>query len=241
MWHSDTQQQIIMETFECVDCSLQFMGNELLVDHLKTVHATEEAPATAAHSTTIADKKSCDVPHKYSGKQRIKSTHICSRCGKTYSSRAILNDHQRSNCGQTPIYKCPYDGCSKAMHSLGSLKTHELIHTGTLAHGCRFCDKRFRTLGQVKVHERSHNGDKPFRCAQCPKAFAHRESLITHTSLHTGLKRFACQGCDKRFSCISNLQAHRRTHRGSCGQLPLDTKAQHVYVLGKAKAAVSMK
>lgn len=244
---SEAEQTIVVETFECVCCALQFVSNDMLMDHLKTAHAVEDASCEDGAGVPVTDEKlpnmKTDKNEKVpkNSRQRKKFTHICPKCGKGYSSRATLKDHQQSKCGQSPLYKCSHDGCSKAMHSLGSLKTHELIHTGTLSHGCRFCEKRFRTQGQVKVHERSHSGDKPFKCAQCPKAFAHRESLITHTSLHTGLKRFACQGCDRRFSCISNLQAHRRTHRSSCGQLPLDTKAQHIYVLDKASASVSMK
>lgn len=230
------------------------MSNDLLLDHLRDSHAidsrsydetivTVEEEDSSVKETEVEDSI-VEAPIAITSTTtntvpRKKHAYSCKKCGKNYNSRSTLNDHQHSNCGQSPLYKCSYDGCGKAMHSLGSLKTHELIHSGTLAHGCRFCEKRFRTQGQVKVHERSHNGEKPFKCSECSKSFAHRESLITHVSVHTGLKRFACQGCDKRFSCISNLQAHRRTHRNVCGQLPLDTKAQHVYVLAKAKKSKS--
>lgn len=226
------------------------MSDDSLLDHMRLNHGTETClyDEVTADEDSLLDIKPIEmiksphdptttttrniVPHK-------NRAYNCKKCGKIYNSRSALNDHQHSNCGQSPNYMCSFDGCGKFMHSLGSLKTHELIHTGTLAHGCRFCEKRFRTQGQVKVHERSHNGEKPFKCNECSKSFAHRESLITHMSVHTGLKRFACQGCDKRFSCISNLQAHRRTHRNTCGQLPLDTKAQHVYVLEKPKKTKS--
>lgn len=133
-----------------------------------------------------------------------------------------MSDHERADCGRAPIYKC--NDCEKSYHSAGSLKTHQLIHSGDLPHTCKFCGKGFRTQGQVKVHERSHNGEKPFTCDYCQKKFAHRESLLTHLSLHTGIKRFMCQGCSSRFSCISNLQAHRKSHKTTCGMLPIMTK-----------------
>lgn len=223
----------------------QFISNDLLIHHLRTSHGVKSISTEVVVSSdeTIREKQSNIGPAlstKKKPRRRKNASHACTKCGRTYNSRATLNDHQQSNCGQSPIYQCSYADCGKSLHSLGSLKTHELIHTGTLAFTCRFCEKRFRTQGQVKVHERRHNGDKPFKCAQCSKTFAYRESLITHMSLHTGLKRFVCQGCDKRFSCISNLQAHRRTHQDTCGQLPLDTKAQHAYVLDKDNAVVSV-
>lgn len=218
----------------------QFISNDLLLDHLRTSHGIKSEVCEESNEENIRTKQPNNGPAKKKQRRRKNAPHTCTKCGKIYNSRATLNDHQQSNCGQSPMYRCSYTDCGKSLHSLGSLKTHELIHTGTLAFTCRFCEKRFRTQGQVKVHERSHNGDKPFKCAQCLKSFAYRESLITHMSLHTGLKRFVCQGCDKRFSCISNLQAHRRTHQDTCGQLPLDTKAQHVYVLDK-DSAVSVK
>lgn len=143
--------------------------------------------------------------------------------GKKFCSRVAMSDHERADCGRSPIYKCNH--CNKFYHSAGSLKTHQLIHSGDLSHLCNFCGKGFRTQGQVKVHERSHNGEKPYKCDHCSKSFAHRESLLTHLSLHTGIKRFMCQGCSSRFSCISNLQAHRRSHKTTCGMLPNMTKA----------------
>lgn len=216
---------------KCQCCSLYFATEQELKKHSQEAHEDQhkcnecnkyykDAACLAAHTRTF---------HTKSGAATKKYTFVCAKCGKKFSSHIALTDHEKGDCGRAPIYKCSFKNCGKSLNSLGSLKTHKLIHSGVLEFRCSFCNKPFRTQGQVKVHERSHSGEKPFECNQCTKAFAHRESLLTHMSLHTGLKRFACQGCSKRFSCISNLQAHRRTHQSSCGQLPLDTKSHYVY------------
>ncbi|XP_059616203.1 uncharacterized protein LOC132261415 [Phlebotomus argentipes] len=152
-----------------------------------------------------------------------KPQHLCGKCGKSFTSKTAMMDHERSDCGKSPIYQC--DVCKKFYHSAGSLKTHKNVHTNELPNLCKYCGKGFRTQGQLKVHERIHTGEKPFQCTYCPKAFSHRESLLTHVSLHTGFKRFMCSGCGQRFTCISNLQAHRKAHADTCGLVPNCTKA----------------
>lgn len=169
------------DRLKCTFCDKMFKDIDCRTAHIRRLHTKTAAP-------------------------QKKYTFVCSKCGKKFNSRLALTDHEKGNCGTSPIYKCDYEGCGKSLHSMGSLKIHQMIHTGDLPFSCSFCKKKFRTQGQVKVHERSHSGEKPFKCDQCSKAFAHRESLITHTSLHSGHKRFGCDGCGARFSCITNLQ-----------------------------------
>lgn len=196
-------------------------------------HAEEEHAdrLKCNYCSKIFKKVDCKTAHIRNVHMKLatkKYTFVCSKCGKKFNSHSRLADHEVADCGSAPIYKCNYTDCGKSLHSLGSLKIHQLIHSGDLPYSCSFCSKRFRTQGQVGVHERSHTGDKPFKCTEddCTKAFAYRESLMTHLTMHTGMKRFRCKACNSRFSCISNLKAHRRTHQNTCGQLPLDTRPQ---------------
>uniref|UniRef100_A0A336LZN6 CSON008615 protein n=1 Tax=Culicoides sonorensis TaxID=179676 RepID=A0A336LZN6_CULSO len=161
------------------------------------------------------------VPNPEIIKKENSKMYSCSKCDRKFSSKTVILDHERSNCGKTPLYDCKV--CNKRYHSAGSLKTHMTIHTGELNHICPFCGKTFRTAGQVKIHSRKHTKDQPYQCETCTKRFAYRESLIVHLSIHTGIKRFMC-GCGKKFSCISNLKAHRKSRESTCGKLPLDTK-----------------
>lgn len=38
--------------------------------------------------------------------------------GRNFSSKVALSDHERSNCGNSPIYKC--NVCRKSYHSAGT-------------------------------------------------------------------------------------------------------------------------
>ncbi|XP_058820044.1 zinc finger protein 569 [Topomyia yanbarensis] len=176
---------------ECHICDKRFREPESQATHMKNFHVEK-------------------TYQRYS--------YVCPKCGKNFSSRNAVSDHERANCGQDPIYKCEI--CEKSLHSASSLKHHYTIHTDEYPHSCQYCGKSYRTYGQVKVHERTHTGEKPFVCQYCSKGFGHRESYHTHLSLHTGIKRYMCSGCGLRFSCVSNLQAHKRSHKTTCALVP---------------------
>lgn len=154
--------------------------------------------------------------------ERVKTLHVCSKCGISVSSKYILMNHEKSDCGRAPRNKC--DICGKSYSTLGYLRSHMRIHTGALPHVCAECGKAFRNGHQLIAHSRVHTGARPYVCEVCGKGFSHRETLLTHSSMHTGLKRFCCQGCGERFSCISNLKAHRRSRQDTCALLPMITK-----------------
>lgn len=54
--------------------------------------------------------------------------------------------------------------CGKSCSSAGSLRLHELRHTGIKPHKCTFkgCDKAFLEKGNLKTHMRTHTGEKPY-------------------------------------------------------------------------------
>lgn len=204
---------------KCQCCALHFETEEEVLYHGKVEHPDrllcyECDIVFREHEKLVRHRN-----HQHVGEKIIKKYHyVCPTCGKSFSSRAAVSDHERSNCGRNPLYQC--EVCLKSFHTASSLKNHYTLHTDELPYSCQYCAKAYRTKGQVKVHERQHTGEKPFHCEFCPKSFAHRESLSTHRSSHTGVKRFMCSGCGQRFTCVSNLQAHKRSHKDTCGMVP---------------------
>lgn len=204
-------------SFECRLCPKTYKSIKVILSHLHKEHQI---------SLEISEERFRQFQMKFRKESKFESSdknskHMCLKCGKSFSSKTVLSDHERSDCGSNPIYECNI--CNKRYHSAGSLKTHKTMHTGELNHVCPYCGQTFRTAGQVKIHSRKHTGDKPYKCNECGKAFGYRESLLTHESIHTGVKRFMCE-CGQRFSCISNLKAHRKSHRDTCGKFPIITK-----------------
>lgn len=217
----------------CRLCPKIYKSIKVIVSHLKKEHKIEMniddellkqvqdslKPSKESNDPIIKSEESKSIPDQT--QNVLKRSHMCLKCGRNFSSKTVLSDHERSDCGAKPVYVC--DMCNKGYHSAGSLKTHKTMHTGELNHVCSYCGQTFRTAGQVKIHSRKHTGEKPYKCKKCQKSFGHRESLLTHESVHTGAKRFMCK-CGQRFSCISNLKAHRKSHKDSCGKFPLITK-----------------
>ncbi|KAJ1527587.1 hypothetical protein ONE63_007550 [Megalurothrips usitatus] len=124
--------------------------------------------------------------------------------------RSHLIRHLRKVHDGEGIEEC--ETCGKSFSFKGSLKAHQLLHTGVKSFLCKFCGKAFHQKGEMKRHERKHTGEKPFICEVCGRAFAYRESLLGHSAVHTGVKPFPCKACGMRFSCSGNLVKHRRSN-----------------------------
>ncbi|XP_058449493.1 zinc finger protein 569 [Malaya genurostris] len=211
-----------IKNHKCPCCVTFYENEEDALDHAYAEHPHRMICHICDRRFMEPDVQANHMKNVHSEKGQTKYSYVCPKCGKNFSSRSAVSDHERANCGQDPIYKCEI--CEKCLHSASSLKHHYSIHTEEYPHSCQYCGKSYRTYGQVKVHERTHTGEKPFVCPYCSKGFGHRESYHTHLSLHTGIKRYMCSGCGLRFSCVSNLQAHKRSHKTTCGLVPNASK-----------------
>ncbi|KAM4034709.1 uncharacterized protein ACNLHF_021389 [Anomaloglossus baeobatrachus] len=135
--------------------------------------------------------------------------YSCSECGKCCTQRSDLVKHQRTHTGEKP-YLC--SECGKCFSQKFHLVRHQRSHTGEKPYSCPVCGKYFNQKSHVVRHQKSHTGEKPFSCFECGKCFSQKSSLLAHEKIHTGEKPFSCFECGKCFNQKSNLTAHFRSH-----------------------------
>ncbi|CAB0031395.1 unnamed protein product [Trichogramma brassicae] len=112
--------------------------------------------------------------------------HKCDTCGKTFTTKAILDRHIESlHSGIT--HAC--DLCGKILTRKDKLKTHiDSVHKG-LTHPCDLCKKVFTLRFSLKVHQDSVHKGTAHPCVQCEKSFTRKINLKLHINkVHNGKK-----------------------------------------------------
>ena len=124
--------------------------------------------------------KQTPSPKTHTGKESCR----CAECGRTFSSRSLLERHMRTCVmDHTPEKRFSCTVCSKSYSSSHALKVHMGMgmHTGDST--CTECGKWFLNNGQLKRHMMIHTGEKPFTCMVCWKSFSRKSTLKNHMNV----------------------------------------------------------
>lgn len=194
--------------FMCSHCDRSFNSERKLKLH-QQVHLPEEEKLI--HPCPISD---CDrkFTKSVNVQAHIKSVHVkerpylCSNCGKNFSTKGALKEHQIIHSDQFP-YACKF--CPKKFKNLPRLKTHEDIHS-TTQYICPVCGISLNTKRTLKMHMVIHSDQKKFKCEYCQTSFKRSKALKNHLILHSGLRPYSCPFCDKTFANGSNCRSHKK-------------------------------
>ncbi|XP_053545413.1 oocyte zinc finger protein XlCOF6.1-like [Bombina bombina] len=66
--------------------------------------------------------------------------NVCSECGKRFTRKSSLVNHQKTHSGERP-FSC--SECGKCFAEKSNLIKHQSIHTGEKAFSCSYCGKCF--------------------------------------------------------------------------------------------------
>ncbi|KAM9323687.1 uncharacterized protein KZ484_021755 [Pholidichthys leucotaenia] len=146
-----------------------------------------------------------------SSTNRVVKPFARNTCGRRFSERRYLLDHEKSHIGKESVH-C--NTCGKKSRFASQHVRHMRTHTGERPFSCKICGKCFSRGCSLKIHMRTHTGEKPLSCEICGKCFTQQNGLKYHMRTHTGEKPFSCKTCGKCFSAGSCLKNHMRTHTG---------------------------
>ncbi|XP_059488301.1 zinc finger protein 271-like [Neocloeon triangulifer] len=146
------------------------------------------------------------------GAHRKEMSLLCKYCGRSFSRKQYLVDHERKHRDERP-FQCAT--CGNSYYSKVLLKSHERVHTcSSYSFECDLCHMKFTTQTGCRAHRKRHfEENRRFECPACGQRFFKRATMEAHqVSRHTHVKPYECALCRKRFPCKYDLQKHIETH-----------------------------
>ena len=141
---------------------------------------------------------------------KISKKHKCSKCGKAFTQRNLLNQHfDYRHTDKPKRFVC--EPCGKSFELKKTMQEHNyrLHNENDKKYLCDFCSRSFWHFGEFSVHHASHTGIKPFKCGRCGEAsFASSERLTKHLKRCGISGNVQCNKCGKGFSDQLALAKH---------------------------------
>ncbi|XP_053683701.1 transcription factor grauzone-like [Sabethes cyaneus] len=137
-------------------------------------------------------------------------TFHCDICNKSYSSKRVLNDHNKEVHASEEQRALKCEGCTKRFASKRHLNAHM-----SMAHGsfpCPQCPRTLASQGSLKHHILTIHGEgEQFICDICARVYRTKRCLETHVKGHLGTRqedKVQCTVCAVWFTNKYQLTKH---------------------------------
>ncbi|KAM5291965.1 zinc finger protein 445-like [Ctenodactylus gundi] len=186
--------------YKCTSCRKTFRWRSNFTRH---VRGHQEEELCEQENREEDARQNCGEPQ---GGPAVEKAFLCPQCGKTFTRKKTLIDHQRIHTGDAP-YRC--GECAKVFAYKSAFIVHKKRHAvkrklegvqsasqGSEAsadpYTCGHCGKAFRNHSFLLIHERVHTRERPFKCAECGKAFRWSSNLYRHQRRHSAHRQYEC-------------------------------------------------
>lgn len=148
--------------------------------------------------------------------QEDRSSHICLKCGKSFTQRTNLTRHSHLHY---PLknYVCSFEGCRASFNTSRYLSDHKKkVHSSEKPHKCPYegCPREFSYKQALNAHILVHTGAKPHKCPYeaCDTSYRSKSELNDHLRSHTGERPYSCRLCSESFTTKKSLEQHKQSH-----------------------------
>ncbi|KAH7705180.1 zinc finger protein 85-like protein [Aphelenchoides avenae] len=146
------------KTLKCDKCDKLFTTHASLNSHAKT-HEGIYSCVKCDHSFRRPSELARHVRSAHEKKK-----FLCNNCGKAFSIRSALKEHNVLKHGKD--LGCAHDGCGYVGVDYKALEDHLVeLHSDVRTRKCSICETWYITKAGLKVHVRSvHNGQYLYNC-----------------------------------------------------------------------------